>query len=335
MSFIWPSMLFSLLLVPLFGAGYIGLVKRRQEKTANLGMMGLLQTGAGQKLGRRKHLPFVLFLAAISLLLVGFARPELPVDLPRVEGTVILAFDVSNSMIADDLEPNRMEAAKAAARNFIENQPPTVQVGIVAFSNGGLIVQQPTNITADLLAAVDRLSPQGATSLGQGIFTSLNAIAGEPIEIDEAALESEDLQSGDLQDVDIGYYGSAVIVMLSDGEDTTGIDPLQMAQLAANGGVRIFPIGIGSTAGTVVEIDGFSVATVLDEAILQEIAGLTSGTYFYADDEADLEEIYDSIDLQLTIRGEKMEVTSIIAGIGLLLFLAGGGLSMVWFGRVP
>jgi Ca-activated chloride channel family protein len=108
-----------------------------------------------------------------------------------------------------------------------------------------------------------------------------------------------------------------------------------VAQLAANGGVRIFPIGIGSTAGTVVEIEGFSVATVLDEAILQEIAGLTNGTYFYAEDEADLEEIYDSIDLQLTIRGEKMEVTSIIAGIGLLLFLAGGGLSMMWFGRVP
>jgi Ca-activated chloride channel family protein len=84
-----------------------------------------------------------------------------------------------------------------------------------------------------------------------------------------------------------------------------------------------------------VEIEGFSVATVLDEAILQEIAGLTNGTYFYAEDEADLEEIYDSIDLQLTIRGEKMEVTSIIAGIGLLLFLAGGGLSMMWFGRVP
>jgi Ca-activated chloride channel family protein len=108
-----------------------------------------------------------------------------------------------------------------------------------------------------------------------------------------------------------------------------------VAQLAANGGVRVFPIGIGSTAGTVVEIDGFSVATVLDEAILQEIAGLTNGTYFYAEDEADLEAIYDSIDLQLTIRGEKMEVTSIIAGIGLLLLLVGGWLSLVWFGRVP
>jgi Ca-activated chloride channel family protein len=330
MSFIWPTMLFSLLVVPLLLAGYVFLLKRRARQTAALGSMGLFQTGTGQKLDRRRHLPFVLFMLAITLLLVGFARPELPVELPRVEGTVILAFDVSNSMIADDLEPNRMEAAKEAARNFVENQPPTVQVGIVAFSNGGLVVQQPTNITADLLAAIDRLTPQGATSLGQGIFTSLSAIRGEAIEIDEEALEAEDLQ-----DVDIGYYGSAVIVMLSDGEDTTGIDPLQVSQLAANAGVRVFPIGIGSPEGTVVELDGFSVATVLDERILQEIAGLTNGEYFYAEDTADLESIYDDIDLQLTIRGEKMEVTSIIAGIGLVLFLIGGGLSMLWFGRVP
>jgi Ca-activated chloride channel family protein len=330
MSFIWPTMLFSLLVVPLLLAGYVFLLKRRARQTAAIGSMGLFQTGTGQKLDQRRHLPFVLFMLAITLLLVGFARPELPVELPRVEGTVILAFDVSNSMIADDLEPNRMEAAKEAARNFVENQPPTVQVGIVAFSNGGLVVQQPTNITADLLAAIDRLTPQGATSLGQGIFTSLSAIRGEAIEIDEEALEAEDLQ-----DVDIGYYGSAVIVMLSDGEDTTGIDPLQVSQLAANAGVRVFPIGIGSPEGTVVELDGFSVATVLDERILQEIAGLTNGEYFYAEDTADLESIYDDIDLQLTIRGEKMEVTSIIAGIGLVLFLIGGGLSMLWFGRVP
>jgi Ca-activated chloride channel family protein len=335
MSFIWPSMLFSLLLIPLFAAGYVRLLKRRQEKTAVLGTMGLFQTGMGQQLGRRKHLPFAIFLLAITFLLAGFARPEMPVDLPRVEGTVILAFDVSNSMIADDLEPSRMEAAKAAARTFIEEQPPSVQIGIVAFSNGGLIVQQPTNITADLLAAVDRISPQGGTSLGQGIFTSLSAIAGEAIALDEEALERGDLQSGNLQTVDIGYYGSAVIVMLSDGEDTTGLDPLQVAQLAANAGVRIFPIGIGRPEGTVIELDGFSVATVLNEAVLQDIADLTNGEYFYAEDTADLEEIYDNIDLQLTIRGEKMEITSIIAGVGLLLFLIGGCLSMLWFGRVP
>lgn len=329
MSFIWPGMLGSLLLVPLLIAAYVWLLNRREARTAALGTMGLLQTRSGRHLGRRKHLPFVIFLLAITLLLVGFARPEVVVDLPRVEGTVILAFDVSNSMAADDLEPSRMEAAKSAARTFVEDQPLSIQIGVVAFSNGGLLVQPPTNVQADVLAAIDRLSPDGGTSLGQGVFTALNAIAGEPIALDEDTLD------GDLQSVDIGQFGSAVIVLLTDGENTERPDPLDVSQLAANAGVRIFPIGIGSPDGTVVEIEGFSVATVLDEALLQEIAGLTNGAYFYAEDEADLQEIYDTIDLQLTIRGDKMEITAIVAGVSLLLLLIAGALSMLWFGRVP
>ena len=193
---------------------------------------------------------------------------------------------------------------------------------------GVFIVQQPTNITADLLAAVDRLAPMGATSLGQGIFTSLNAIAGESILLSDA----DEALPDDLTTLDIGYFGTAVIVLLSDGENTETPDPLDVAQLAANAGVRIFPIGIGSREGAVIEIDGFNVATVLNEPILQEVASLTNGSYFYAETETDLQEIYDSIDLQLTIRGEKMEVTSILAAVSLLLLLLGGGLIMllVW-----
>lgn len=329
MSFIWPLMLFSLLLVPLFVVAYFGLLRRRARKTAALGTMGLLQTASGQQLGRRKHLPFAIFLLAITLLLIGMARPEMVVELPRVEGTVILAFDVSSSMMAEDLEPSRMEAAKSAARGFVEKQPSTIQIGVVGFSNGGLIIQKPTNVQFDVQSAIDRLSPAGGTSLGQGIFTSLNAIAGKSIALSEEALE------GDLSTLDIGYFGSAVIVLLSDGENTSAPDPLDITQLAANAGVRIFPVGIGSPEGAVVEIDGFTVATLLDEALLQEIAGLTNGSYLYAEDEAALQEIYDTIDLQLTIKGEKMEITAIIAGISLLLLLVGGGLSMLWFGRVP
>lgn len=329
MSFIWPKMLVSLLLVPLFVAAYRWLLNRRAQNAADLGTMGLLQTSSGRQLGRRKHLPFAIFLLAITLLLAGFARPEMVVDLPRMQGTVILAFDVSSSMIADDLEPSRIEAAKAAARTFVDNQPETIQIGVVAFSNGGLVVQPPTNVEADVLAAIDRLSPEGGTSLGQGIFTSLNAIAGEPIGIEEEALD------GDVASLDIGHYGSSVVVFLSDGENTEQPDPRDVAQLAANAGVRIFPIGIGSPDGTVVEIDGFNVATALNEPLLQEIAGLTNGTYYYAEDESELEEIYDTIDVQLTIKGEKTEVTGIVAGISLLLLLAGSGLSMLWFGRVP
>lgn len=329
MSFIWPMMLLSLLFVPLLVAAYMWLLNRRAQKTAALGTMGLLQTSAGRQVGRRKHLPYIFFLLAITLLLVGSARPQMVVDLPRAEGTVILAFDVSSSMIADDLEPSRIEAAKVAARTFVENQPPTIQIGVVAFSNGGLVVQPPTNVQADVLEAIDRLSPEGGTSLGQGIFTSLNAIAGEPIALEEEPLD------GDVGSLDIGYFESSVIVLLSDGENTEQPDPLDVSQLAANAGVRIFPIGIGSPEGTVVEIEGFSVATVLNEAMLQDIAALTNGTYFYARDESDLQDIYDTIDLQLTIRGEKMEITAIIAGISLLLLLLGGAVSMLWFGRVP
>ncbi len=220
-----------------------------------------------------------------------------------------------------------MEAAKAAARTFVQNQPSTVQIGVVAFSSGGLLVQPPTDRQADVLAAIDRLAPEGDTSLGGGIFASLSAIAGEPLALPETALDEEPPQ--------IGYFGSSVIVLLSDGENTSQPDPLAVAQLAADAGVQIFPIGIGSPEGTVVELDGFQVATALDEPLLQEIASLTNGSYFAAEDEADLEAIYDTIDLQLTIKGDKMEITSLVAGAALLLLLAGGALSMVWVGRVP
>jgi len=251
------------------------------------------------------------------------------VNLPRVKGTVILAFDVSNSMAADDLEPTRMEAAKTAARSFVENQPSTVDIGVVAFSNGGLVVQQPTNDQPAILDTIARLSPQGATSLSQGIFSSLNAIAGEAIAIDEALLEEG------AQPPSIGNYGSSVIVLLSDGENTEVQDPLEIAQLAAEAGVRIYPVGIGSTEGTILEVDGFNILTQLNEGTLQDIARLTNGIYYYAKDEESLAEIYENIDLQLTVDGEKTEITALLAGMGMLFLLAGGGLSLLWFGRVP
>jgi Ca-activated chloride channel family protein len=236
-------------------------------------------------------------------------------------------------MNADDLEPTRMEAAKAAARVFVENQPPTILMGVVAFSSGGLVVQPPTDDQAAVLATIDRLSPQGGTSLGQGIFSSLNAIAGEPIAIgeDEETLDAEEgTEIGP-----IGHFPSAVVVLLSDGENTEAPDPMEIAQVAADAGVRIFPVGIGSTEGAVVEVDGFNIVTQLNETPLQRIAGLTNGTYYNAEDEESLREIYETIDLQLTVREEKTEVTAIVAGMSILFFLVGGALSLFWFGRVP
>jgi Ca-activated chloride channel family protein len=269
----------------------------------------------------------VFFLAALILLLVAFARPEVSVGLPHREGTVILAFDVSNSMRAADLEPTRMDAAKAAARSFVENQPSTIKIGIVAFSDGGLVTQEPTAVKADVQGAIDRLTPLGATSVGQGIFTSLNAIAGKPISLPPDATADE------IDSLDIGYFGSGAIVLLSDGENTSQPDALAVAKLAAVAGVRIYPIGIGSPQGTVVEINGFHIATSLDDELLTKIAEVTNGSYFNAQDASSLSKVYDSIDLKVTTEPKKTEVTAIVTGISTFLLLLGGAFSLVWFGR--
>jgi Ca-activated chloride channel family protein len=328
MTFIWPWMLFTLLLVPLCVWVYLYLLKRRQEARADLGPLGLLQDSAGRAPGRQRHLPALLALLALAFVLVGLARPEMVVELPRIEGTVILAFDVSRSMAADDLEPTRMEAAKAAARAFVENQPSTVQLGVVAFGNGGLVVEPPTYDQGAVLTAIERLSPDGGTSLGQGIFTALNAITGKPIAIDPEALEAG-------APPDIGYYPSTVVLLLTDGENTRQPDPLEVAQLAAEAGVRIYPVGIGSPEGAVLQIEGYNILSRLDETVLQQIASMTNGEYYAGDDTESLLEIYRQVDLQLKIAGERTEVTALFAGLGLLLFLVGGVLSLLWFGRMP
>src|SRR5436309_15737486 len=177
MSFIWPPMLLSLLLMPLGVALYVRLQRRRRRLAATYGSLGLVQEAAGRRLGGRRHIPPALFLLGLTLLAVALARPQTVLSLPKVEGTVILAFDVSGSMAADDLKPTRMEAAKAAARAFVQRQPRTVQIGVVGFSDNGFTVQAPTNNQDTILAAINRLTPQRGTSLGQGILASLKTIA--------------------------------------------------------------------------------------------------------------------------------------------------------------
>lgn len=329
MSFIWPVMLLSLLIIPLLVGLYFGAQRKRQQAISALGPLGVVQSSSGKAPGVRRHAPPTVFLLGLTLLLVGLARPEMLIQLPRIEGTVILAFDVSNSMAADDLEPSRIDAAKTAARSFVESQPATILIGVVAFSNGGLVVQQPTADRTAVLSTIERLSPQGGTSLGQGIFTSLNAIAGEAIVIDAEAIDQE------TQPLDIGDYPSAVILLLTDGENTGPPDPLEIAQVAAEAGVRVYPVGMGSSEGAVLQIDGFSILSQLDETALQEIASLTNGEYYRAEDEAQLQEIYKNIDLQLSLKGEKTEVTAVFAGFSLVFLLLGGALSLVWFGRMP
>jgi Ca-activated chloride channel family protein len=228
-----------------------------------------------------------------------------------------------------------MEAAKAAARDLVQRQPPSVQIGVVGFSDSGFAVQAPANDRDAILASINRLAPLRGTSLAHGIEASLTTISvgtgqAPPVRGDLAPAPTPSPTT-----VAKGTYIPAVIILLTDGENNEAPDPLAAAQAAADRGVRIFTVGIGSAAGTTLHINGFTVFTRLDDAILKQISQLTDGTYYNAESAQDLRTIYDNLDPQLVIKPEKTEVTSILAGASILVLLSGGAFSLLWFTRLP
>jgi Ca-activated chloride channel family protein len=300
---------------------YVMVHRRRSRALAGTG----LRSAQPRRDALRRHLPQALFLTAVGLLLLAAARPEAVLPVARSAGTVILAFDVSNSMKAEDITPNRLAAAKSAATEFVEAQPDSVNIGIIAFDQGALTTQQPTEDHAATTAAIKRLQVNGGTSLGQAILASLTVIVGRPVSLQEAA-------SG--QAPDLGYWGSATIVLLSDGEDTGGPDAVAAAGLAAKAGVRIETVGVGTVEGATVEVDGYQVATSLNEELLTEVARTTAGSYHRADNAQALHDVYQSLDLRLTTERKPVELTGAAAALAVLLLSIGGILMTTWFGRI-
>jgi Ca-activated chloride channel family protein len=328
MSLRSPWMLLFLVCVPVLVLAYAGAMRARAERAARLASEGLVPLTAAQRVRWRRHVPFALFATAIALMCFALARPTVSLALPERQGTVILAFDVSNSMLAKDFRPTRIAAAKAAAIAFAKRQPSSIRIGVVAFGDSGVTVLKPTNVTADVISAIKGLSTGGGTSIGQGLLTSLDAIAGKKLTINVSALQT------DAGSVKIGFYGSSAIVLLSDGEDTSRLDPLSLAEVASTAGVRVHTIGIGTAQGTVVQINGFSVATALDANLLKQIAQVTDGTYQQAANPKTLAQIYKSIHLELKTVKKPREATNLFAAAGGLLLVIGSALSLVWFGRV-
>jgi Ca-activated chloride channel family protein len=337
MSFLWPAALLLLLLIPLGIVADGWLARRRRDRLAAAGMGSLPVQGSSARTARlRRRVPPVILLAGIALSIVALARPEATVSVPRQEGVVILAFDVSGSMAATDLQPTRMEAARAAAKAFVERQPPGVVVGVVAFSDGGISVQVPTRDQTAVLSAIDRLVPQQGTSLGQGILVALHTIdvALNPPPTDYYSNRSP-APTPEATPVPSGVHAPAVIVLLSDGENNENPDPIAAAQAAADRGVRIDTVAIGSPAGVDLDLDGFVVHTQLDQALLDQIASITGGTSNQATDSQALLDVYNTLDTKLSLHAEPIEVTGLVAGMSLVLLVIGGLLSLRWLGRLP
>jgi Ca-activated chloride channel family protein len=349
MSFLWPNMLWLLFLVPAFAALYLVLLRRKRAATIRYGNLGLVREAALQARGFRRHVPALLMLFAIAVLLLAVARLATEIVLPSQRGTVILAMDISGSMRADDIRPSRLEASRTAARAFVEQQPRNVRIGIVAFAGGAALVQPPTLDREDVVAAIDRFQTQLGTAVGSGILASVAAVFEDfQLDVDVPEIPPSrafGMGGGGGPDAGIpevrlpdpalpGSYQSGVIVLLTDGQTTQGPDPLAAAQIAADLGVRVYTVGLGTEEGAILNFFGRSMRVQLDEEALQIIADRTRGQYFRADSETDLEEIYRSLSTQLVLEREKTEITALFAALGATAMAAAGLLSMLWFHRV-
>ena len=338
MSFIWIEMLWLLLIVPVLIAAYVLIQRRRQKYALRYASLSLVKEAIGRGPGIRRHIPPVLFLIAIAAMVFALARPVATVTLPSQKGTVILAVDVSGSMRADDLLPNRMEAAKSAARLFVEQQPRNVNIGVVAFSNFAVVVQAPTTDKKAVLASIDLLSPQRGTAIGHGILTSLDAVSSQT----DAGTTSQSFgrfpslePTPDLGSASSEEFRSAIVVLLTDGESNVGPSPLEVVEEAAIRGVRIYTVGVGSPEGTVLRIQGRSIRVRLDEDTLERIAERTDASYFKADNETDLREIYQNLSTRFVLETKETELTAAATGIATVLLLIGSTLSLLWFNRLP
>jgi len=358
MTFLWPQLLWLLLAAPALVALYVLLQRRKRKGAVRYASLDFVQAAIGPGQRIRRHIPPALMLLALCALIVAVARPTAVITLPSEQRTIIMAMDVSLSMRAADVEPTRLAAAQAAAKAFVQDQPSDVRIGIVTFAGTATIVQPPTRDKDELVAAIDRFELQLHTAIGSGLIVALSALfPDEDISIEQVLFGSaagrerrpltarrEDKEKDKDKaepkkppgpPVQPGSYPSGAIILLTDGRRTTGPDPLDAAKMAAEHGVRVYTVGFGTPNGAMVGIEGMSIYMRFDEATLKSIAEITRGEYFYAGTAGDLKKIYENLNAKLVLEKKGTEITMLFAAIGALFALLAGGLSLLWFPRLP
>ena len=311
-----PQRLWLLLAVVALAVAYVVMQRRRSRYAVRFTNLKLLDRVAPNRPQWRRHVPAGLFLAMLGLLVVGFARPTDEVRVPRERATVLVAVDVSRSMLADDVAPDRLTAAKSAAREFVANLPEQFNVGLVGFAGSASVFVPPVTDRAAVLTGVDRLTEGSAgragTAIGDAIATSLDQI------------RTLDPQAGE-------DTPPARVVVLSDGANTAGQDPAQSAVLARELGVPVDAISFGTESGSI----GGGQAVPVDGATLEAVAQTSGGNYFEAGSSDELRDAYADIGSSVGYQTERQDVSARFIGIGLALAALAAIASLFWFARLP
>jgi Ca-activated chloride channel family protein len=355
MYFLWPWTLLLLLIIPLLLALYWWILRRKRRYAVRYSSLSLIREALPRRTRWRQHVPFALFLLALASLVLALARPQAEVEVPLSRSTIILALDVSRSMCATDVEPNRLSVAQEAARAFIDQQDDGTQFGIVAFAGLAEIVVPPTNDKDTLRDAIDNFTTSIGTAIGSATLKSIDAIAEVNNEVAASGVQLDPLDiTGNEEDV---FYYPEIIVLLTDGANSRGPFPLDAAQQAADRRIRVYTIGFGTDdpqrmvctrkqLGSDIFNEGFGGAggpggsgggfgnfrrfLIIDEDTLQAISEMTGGAYFRAEDANQLLEIFQNLPTQIELQRESLEISVIFAALGALLLLAAIGLSMLW-----
>ena len=315
MSFAEPPVLLALLALPLLGALYVRHERRRRAAASAFAAPALMPSVAPQQPTWRRHAPMLAVALALAVLICAAARPQRTVAVPVERASIVLATDVSGSMTATDIKPNRLVAVKRAARRFTEETPARVRLGILAFNQRPRLLQSPTTDREAVRAAIDSLEPSGNTAIGDAIDAGRAALRGPGRRRTPGA-----------------------IVLLSDGTSVRGRDPMAAAREARRARVPVYTVTLGTDAGTITVPrpgGGEDVRPVPpDPNSLARIARASGGEAFTAETASGLSSVYEKLGSQLAHRDEKRQITSAFAGGGLLLLLAGAGMSLRWFGRI-
>ena len=349
MTFLWPSMLWLLLLTPLLVAGYVWLINRRKQVALRYTDLEVLKL-AYNKHRYHRHIPPALLLVSIVLLVFAMSRPAAILTLATRSGTIIMAMDVSGSMRAADVAPNRISAAQIAADAFVEKRDKPIKIAIVGFSGSAFLVQAPTTDTVQLKQAIDNLRPQFTTAIGAAVLTSLETLFPDA-HVDTLVpnyggnqFTSPSTFSGRQSldqhpkpppppptPVEPGSYQSAAIVLMTDGRNTNGPDPLEAARIAANMGVRVYTIGFGTANGQMLSFYGRSIRAQLDEDTLKKMAAMTKGEYFHATTSTELTKIYQQLTTRLQKDTTEMEISAFVVAAATAFALAATMLSFIWY----